>query len=97
MTLESVTPINLLWTSLQIMGIIMVHMFSLVLPLCLIRPWPPKGYGGNHGEQLCTISLSCPFTLFNIFDGLVMFVPLVEVASIVYHVSFILLDLFFYG
>jgi hypothetical protein len=38
-----------------------------------------------------------PFTLFSISDGLVMFVPLVEVASTAYHVFFILLQVLSHG
>jgi hypothetical protein len=54
-----------------------------------------RGYGGIHREQLYKISLSCLFTLINIFDGLVVFVPLVEVASVVHHVSFSLMEALF--
>jgi hypothetical protein len=82
---------------LQIMGIIMVHMFPWCYPYGLSNPGQPRGRWHSWRMTWHMINLSCPFTLFNISDGLVMFVPLVEVASVAYHVSFILLQVLFHG
>jgi hypothetical protein len=64
----------------------MVYMLSLVLPFYgLYYLWPFREKLVFMEDDLAR-SVSCPFTLFNRFNGLVMFVPSVEVALLAYHV-----------
>jgi hypothetical protein len=74
----------MMFYSLLSLGCYMVGSCLVLSNLMVDQTLATQGYEGIHREQLYMINLSYLFTLINIFDGLVVFVPLVEVASIVY-------------